>query len=150
MRVAALFAIKSGIKGQAPDRRAAARQDHACPLLDELRAFLNTSLARISGKSTLAQAIRYALSRWAAFSRYTTDGRLEMSNNAANRAIRPLVLGRKNYLFCGSDAGGQRAACIHTLVETAKMNGINPQAYLTDIFGRIADHPIQQIDALLP
>ncbi len=97
-----------------------------------------------------AQAIRYALSRWTALGHYVTNGRLEMSNNAAERAMRPLVLGRKNYLFCGSDAGGQRAACIYTLVETAKLNGINPQAYLADILGRIAEHPIHQIDALLP
>ena len=73
-----------------------------------------------------------------------------MSNNAAERAIKPLVLGRRNYLFCGSDAGGQRAACVYTILETCKMNGINPQAYLTDILGRIAEHPIQQIDVLLP
>ena len=149
-RIAALFAIESGIKGQAPERRAAARQDHARPLLDELKAFLDASLARISGKSTLAGAIRYTLSRWTSLSRYTTDGRLEMSNNAAERAMKPPVLGRKNYLFCGSDAGGQRAACLYTILETAKMNGINPQAYLTDILGRIADHPIHQINALLP
>lgn len=149
-RIAALFAIESGIKGQAPERRAAARQDHARPLLDELKAFLDTSLARISGKSTLAGAIRYALSRWAALNRYTTDGRLEMSNNAAERAMKPPVLGRKNYLFCGSDAGGQRAACVYTILETCRMNGINPQAYLTDILGRIADHPIHRIDTLLP
>ena len=149
-RIAALFAIESGIRGQGPERRAAARQDHARPLLDELRAFLDTSLTRISGKSTLAGAIRYALSRWKELSRYTADGRLEMSNNAAERAMRPPVLGKKNYLFCGSDAGGQRAACIYTLVETAKMNGINPQAYLTDVLERIAEHPIHQIDALLP
>ena len=119
-------------------------------MLDHLKAFLDASLVQISGKSTLAGAIRYTLSRWAALNRYTADGRLEMSNNAAERAVRPLVLGRKNYLTCGSDAGGQRAACIYTLVETAKMNGINPQAYLTDILGRIAEHPIHQIDALLP
>ena len=149
-RIAALFAIESGIRGQSPERRAAARQEHARPLLDEVRAFLDTALTRISGKSTLAGAIRYALSRWKELSRYTADGRLEMSNNAAERAIRPLVLGRKNYLFCGSDAGGQRAACVYTLVETVKMNGINPQTYLTDVLGRIADHPIHQIDALLP
>ena len=149
-RIAALFAIESGIRGQSPERRAAARQEHARPLLDQLKAFLETSLVRISGKSTLAQAIRYALSRWAALNRYSADGRLEMSNNAAERAMRPPVLGRRNYLFCGSDAGGQRAACVYTILETAKMNGINPQAYLTDILGRIADHPIHQIDALLP
>ena len=149
-RIAALFAIESGVRGQAPERRAAARQEHARPLLDELKAFLGASLARISGKSTLAGAIRYALSRWAALNRYATDGRLEMSNNAAERAMKPPVLGRKNCLFCGSDAGGQRAACLYTILETAKMNGINPQAYLTEILGRIADHPIHQIDALLP
>jgi len=149
-RIGALFAIESSIRGQSPERRAAARQEHARPLLDQLKAFLDASLTRISGKSTLAQAIRYALSRWAALNRYTTDGRLEMSNNAAERAMRPLVLGRKNYLFCGSDAGGQRAACIYSIIETAKMNSINPQAYLTDILGRIAEHPIDQIDALLP
>ena len=149
-RIAALFAIEASIRGQPPERRTAARQDHARPLLDQLRAFLDTSLSRISGKSTLAQAIRYALSRWRALDRYVGDGRLDMSNNAAERAIRPLVLGRKNYLFCGSDAGGQRAACIYTVIETAKINGINPQTYLADILGRIAEHPIQKIDSLLP
>ena len=90
------------------------------------------------------------MSRWKALTRYVTDGRLEISNNAAERAMKPPVLGRKNYLFCGSDEGGQRAACMYTIVETCKMNGINPQAYLTDIIGRIADHPIQKIDELLP
>jgi hypothetical protein len=149
-RIGALFAIESGISGQAPERRAAARQEHARPLLEELKAFLDASLTRISGKSTLAAAIRYTLSRWTALNHYTADSRLEMSNNAAERAMRPLVLGRKNYLFCGSDAGGQRTACIYSIVETAKMNGINSQAYLTDILGRIAEHPIHQIDALLP
>ncbi len=149
-RIGTLFAIEGSIRGQAPERRAAARQEHARPLLDELKIFLDASLSRISGKSTLAQATRYTLSRWTALGHYVADGRLEMSNNAAERAMRPLVLGRKNYLFCGSDAGGQRAACIYTLVETAKMNGINPQAYLADILGRIAEHPIHQIDALLP
>lgn len=149
-RIAALFAIEAGIRGQPPDRRAAVRQELARPLLDQLRAFLDTSLNRISGKSPLAQAIRYALSRWTALCRYTDDGRLDMSNNAAERAIRPLVLGRKNYLFAGSDAGGQRAACVYSILETAKMNGLNPQAYLADILGRIAEHPIHKIDALLP
>ena len=149
-QIAALFAIESGIRGQPPDRRAAARQEHARPLLDQLRAYLDAALAQISNKSTLAQAIRYTLSRWTALSRYVGDGRLEMSNNAAERAIRPLVLGRKNYLFCGSDTGGQRAACLYTVVETCKLNGIEPQAYLTDVLGRIADHPSREIDALLP
>jgi transposase len=149
-QIAALFAIEAAIRARAPDDRVAARQEHARPRLDGLRTFLDTSLARISGKSSLAQAIRYTLSRWTALTRYLADGRLEISNNAAERGIRPLALGRKNYLFCGSDAGGQRAACLYTIIETAKMNGINPEAYLADVLARIADHPIRQIDALLP
>ena len=119
-RIAALFAIESSVSGRAPERRRAARAEHAAPLLDQLKAFLDTSLTRISGKSTLAKAIRYALSRWKALARYVADGRLEMTNNAAERAMRIPVLGRKNYLFCGSDAGGQRAACIYTIIETAR------------------------------
>ena len=149
-RIAALFAIESNIRGRPPERRLAVRQEHARPLLDQLKTFLGASLERVSGKSALAQAIRYALSRWPALERYLTDGRLEMSNNAAERAMKPPVLGRKNYLFCGSDAGGQRAACIYTVLETARMNGLNPQAYLADVLQRIADHPINKIDALLP
>lgn len=149
-QIAALFAIEAEIRGQPPDRRVAARQERARPKLDRLRAVLEASLARISGKSTLAQAIRYTLSRWTALTHYVADGRLEMSNNAAERGIRPLALGRKNYLFCGSDAGGQRAACLYTIVETCKMNGINPEAYLASILARIADHPSRQIDDLLP
>ncbi|EME69302.1 transposase [Paramagnetospirillum caucaseum] len=107
-------------------------------------------MAKISGKSELAAAIRYARSRWAALSRYLDDGRLEMTNNAAERAIRPLTLGRKNWLFAGSDAGGDRAAAIYTLIETAKLNGRDPEAYLRDVIGRIADHPINRIADLLP
>jgi transposase len=149
-QIAALFAIEAAIRARAPDDRVAARQEYARPRLDGLQTFLDTSLARISGKSSLAQAIRYTLSRWTALTRYLADGRLEMSNNAAERGIRPLALGRKNYLFCGSDAGGRRAACLYTIIETAKMNGINPEAYLADVLARIANHPIRQIDALLP
>jgi transposase len=149
-RIAALFAIESSVCGLSPERRLAARAEHARPRLDELKVFLERSLRQVSGKSSLAGAIRYALTRWKALCRYLTDGRLEMSNNAAERAMRPLVLGRKNYLFCGSDAGGQRAACVYTIIETCRMNGINPQAYLADVLARIADHPIHKIDALLP
>ena len=145
-----MFAIESAIHGRSPDQRAAARQEHAQPLLEQLKAFLDQSLNRISGKSTLAKAIRYSLSRWKSLNRYVANGQLEMSNNAAERAKKPPVLGRKNYLFCGSDAGGRRAACVYTIIETAKMNGINPEAYLADILQRIADHPSNQIDALLP
>ena len=149
-QIAALFAVESHIRGKPPDQRTATRREHAQPLLERLKQFLETELVRVSGKSSLAEAIRYTLSRWMALTRYVTDGRLEISNNAAERAMKPPVLGRKNYLFCGSDAGGQRAACMYTIVETCRMNDINPQAYLTDIIGRIADHPIQKIDDLLP
>jgi transposase len=105
---------------------------------------------RLSGKSELAGAIRYARSRWAALTRYLSDGRLELSNNAAERAIRPLALGRKNWLFAGSDSGGERAAAMYTLIETAKLNGLDPEAYLLDMLGRIAEHPISRIADLLP
>jgi transposase len=149
-RIAPLFAIEDAISGQSPDRRAAARVEHAEPLLEQLKTFYENSLDLISGKSGLATAIRYSLARWKALTRYVTDGRLEMTNNAAERAMKSPVLGRKNYLFVGSDAGGQRAACFYTILETCRMNKINPQAYLSDVLGRIADHPIHKIDDLLP
>jgi transposase len=119
-------------------------------LLDELKLAFEVALNKISGKSQLAQEIRYAHGRWVSLTRYTTDGRLEMTNNAAERAIRPLALGGKNWLFAGSDTGGERAAVIYTIIETAKMNSLNPEAYLRDIITRIADHPINRIDQLLP
>jgi transposase len=149
-QIAALFAIEGHIRGRPPNLRAAARREHAQPRLDRLKSYLDIQITRISGKSDLAEAIRYTLSRWKALTRYVREGRLEMSNNAAERAMKPPVIGRKNYLFCGSDAGGQRAACMYTIMESAKMNGINPQAYLTDVLSRIAEHPIQRIDELLP
>jgi transposase len=149
-RIAALFAIESSISGKSPERRLAVRTEYAIPRLEELKTSLEVSLTRISGKSDLAKAIRYSLSRWTALTRYTHDGRLEMSNNAAERAMKPPVLGRKNYLFCGSDAGGQRAACFYTIIGTCTLNGINPEAYLTDIISRIDSHPALEIDKLLP
>ena len=126
------------------------RQQDAIPLLAELEAFLQKALNQVSGKSKLAQAIRYSTSRWAALTRYTTDGRLEMTNNAAERAIRPLAMTRKNYLFAGSDSGGIRAAAMYTIIETAKMSRLDPEAYLRDVLARIADHPINRIGDLLP
>ena len=148
--IALLFAIETGIRGKPPAERAAARREHATPILDELRAFLDATLTKISGKSDFAKAIRYATSRWTALTRYIDDGRLEMSNNAAERAIRPLTLGRKNYLFAGSDEGGRRAAIMYTLIETARFNDVDPEAWLADVIGRIADHPISRLDELLP
>jgi transposase len=149
-RIAALFTIESSIHGRAPEQRAATRKEYAQPLLRQLQQFLDASLRQVSGKSALAQAIRYALSRWTALTRYVGDGRLEMTNNAAERGMRGPVLGRKNYLFCGSDAGGKRAACMYTIIETCRMTGVDPQAYLADVLARIADHPIHRIDELLP
>jgi transposase len=149
-RIAELFAIEERINGRAPPERLAVRQQDAVPLLAELETFLHKALNQISGKSTLAKAIRYSLSRWTALTRYTTDGRLEMTNNAVERAIRPLALTRKNYLFAGSDSGGIRAAAMYTLIESAKMNRLDPEAYLRDVLARIADHPINHIGELLP
>jgi transposase len=107
-------------------------------------------LTRVSTKSDLAQAIGYTLTHWKALMRYCDDGLIEIDNNAAERALRGVGLGRKNYLFFGSDAGGERAAAIYSLVESAKLNGIDPEAYLREVFERIADHPINRIEALLP
>jgi hypothetical protein len=149
-QIAELFAIEAAITGRVPAERLAKRQAEAIPRLGALKAFMAKTLDEISGKSSLAAAIRYAFSRWEALTRYTTDGRLEISNNAAERGIRPLALGRKNYLFAGSDSGGMRAAAMYTLIETAKLCGRDPEAYLRDVFSRIADHPINRIQALLP
>jgi transposase len=149
-RIGALFAIETGIHGHAPEDRLAVRAARAAPLLEQMKAEFETVLRQISGKSSLAQALRYALSRWDALTRYTTDGRLDICNNAAERAIRPLALGRKNWLFAGSDSGGERAATMYTLIETAKISGLDPEAYLRNVIDRIADHPIRRIDELLP
>jgi transposase len=149
-RIAELFEIETRTNGRPPAERIAIRRQDAVPLLADLKTFLEKALAEISGKSALAKAIRYALARWTALTRYTTDGRLEMTNNAVERAIRPLAMTRKNYLFAGSDSGGARAAAMYTLIETAKMNGLDPEAYLRDIIARIADHPINRIAELLP
>jgi transposase len=149
-RMGKLFDIERLINGKPPDERQRTRTEQSVPLLDELKRAFEAALNKISGKSTLAGAIRYAYGRWPSLTRYTTDGRLEMTNNAAERAIRPLALGRKNWLFAGSDTGGDRAAIMYTLIETAKMNDLNPEAYLRDIIARIADHHINKIDQLLP
>jgi transposase len=149
-RIGELFAIEAEIKGHAPDRRQQVRRELAIPKLEALKTEFDATLNKISGKSTLANALRYALSRWPSLTRYTTDGRLEMSNNAAERAVKPVAIGRKNWMFAGSDDGGRRAAIAYTIVETAKMNGLDPEAYLRNIIARIADHPIKRIAELLP
>jgi transposase len=149
-RIATLFRIEAEINGHGPRQRHAVRQERSLPLLTDLKDYLTAALASISRKSSLAGAIRYGLARWPALCRFAHDGRLEMTNNAAERAIRPLALGRKNYLFAGSDSGGRRAAILYTLVQTAVLNGLDPEAYLRAVLARIAEHPINRIDDLLP
>lgn len=149
-RIGALFDIERPIKGHAPDIRRAVRQRTARPKIDELAAWLDAQLLKIPGKSDLAGAIRYARSRWTELTRYLDDGRLEISNNAAENQIRPLKLGAKNWLFAGSDSGGRRAALFYTLVRTAVLNGLEPEAYLRDVITRIANHPINRLAELLP
>jgi transposase len=149
-RIAALYAIEKEIRGSTPEIRKSIRQARAKPLLDSLRLWMETMLAKLSRKSDTAAAIRYALSRWRALTRYADDGTLEIDNNAAERALRVVALGRKNYLFCGSDAGGERAAAIYSLLGAAKLNGLDPEIYLQHVLTRIADHPINRIEELLP
>jgi transposase len=121
------------------------------PLVDAFFAWAEATVAKLSAKSALATAFRYAINRREALSRFVTDGRLEIDNNIAENGMRIIALGRKNYLFAGSDTGGHRAAAIYTIVQTAKLNGVNPEAYLKDTLARIAEgHPINQIDQLMP
>ncbi len=149
-RIAALYAIEAPITGKPPDLRRHARQAEAAPLLDDLRSWLDITLTKVPGRSDVAGAIRYALSRWTALTRYVDDGTIAIDNNPVERAIRPVALGRKNWLFAGSDAGGERAAAIYSLIQTAKLNGIDPEAYLRHVIGCIADHPVNRVAELLP
>jgi transposase len=149
-RIGALYSIEDIIRGLPPDERRRIRQKQAAPLLAAMKLWLETTLPKLSAKSDLAKAMRYTLSRWAALHRYVDDGRAEVDNNAAERSIRGVALGRKNWLFAGSDTGGERAAAIYSLIETCKLNGIDPEAYLRAVLTRIADHPINRIADLLP
>lgn len=148
--IAGLYAVEDDVRGRPPDERRRERQARAGPLLDHLRRWLDLTLPKLSRRSDLAVAVRYALARWPALVRYAGDGRLELDNNAAERSLRGVALGRKNWLFAGSDQGGHRAASIYSLVETAKLNGVDPQAWLADTIARIADHPARRVAELLP
>lgn len=149
-RIGPLFEIERAVKGKPPTERCALRREHALPRLESLAGWFDELLTKLSGKTDMAVAIRYARSRWAALIRYVNDGRLEISNNAAERAIRPISIGRKNYLFAGSDNGGVTAARFYTLIETAKLHSLDPQAYLHHVLERIGQHPINRIENLLP
>jgi transposase len=149
-RIGSLYAIESEIRGRSPGERQQERQTRSRSLLISLQNWFKELLTKLSRKSETAAAIHYALGRWAALVRYCDDGLLEIDNNSAERALRTVALGRKNYLFAGSDSGGERAAVIYSLLGSAKLNGIDPEAYLTSVLRRIADHPISRITELLP
>lgn len=149
-RIAALYALEKEIRGHPPEERSQVRQARARPLLEALRAWWESCLPKLSRKTETTAAIKYALTRWEALTRYVDDGRLEIDNNAAERALRAVALGRKNYLFAGSDTGGERAAAIYTLIGTAKLNGVDPEGYLREVLARLPDHPINRIEELLP
>lgn len=148
--IAGLYAVEQDVRGRPPGERRCERQARAGPLLAAFRQWLDATGPKLARRSDLAVAIRYALTRWSALSRYVEDGRLEIDNNAAERSLRGIAVGRKNWLFAGSDQGGHRAATIYSLIETAKLNGVDPEAWLTDTIARIADHPARSIDQLLP
>ena len=149
-KIDALFDIERAINGKGPAERVAVRQELSAPLMTELHVWLEEQVAKLSRSHDLTKAINYMLRRWPAFSRFLNDGRMCISNNAAERALRCVPLGRKAWLFCGSDRGGQRAAILYTLIQSARLNDVDPQAWLADVLARIADHPARRLDELLP
>jgi transposase len=149
-RIDTLFDIERHINGASAAERLAARREQCAPLVEDLHAWLTEQLGRLSRNHDLAKAINYMLRRWEAFTRFLADGRICITNNAAERALRGVALGRKSWLFCGSDRGGQRAAVMYSLIVTAKLNDVDPQAWLADVLARIAGHPTNRLDELLP
>ncbi|MER9544407.1 IS66 family transposase [Mesorhizobium sp. M0437] len=150
-RIGQLYEIEAEVRGQQPDVRRRSRQDRTLPLIQEFSRHLDDALRRLSPKSEMAKAIAYGHKRWISLTRFLADGRLQIDNNIAERAMRCVALGRKNWLFAGSKAGGDRAAAIYTVIETAKLNGLEPQAYIADVIAKIAgDWPAARWDELLP
>jgi len=149
-RIDAIFAIEGEINGLPAEPRLAVRTARSAPLVTELESWMRSERARLSRHADVAKAMDYMLKRWAAFTRFLSDGRICLTNNAAERALRGIAIGRKNWLFAGSDRGGERAATMYTLIATAKLNNIDPQAWLADVLRRIADHPARRLNQLLP
>src|ERR1019366_9554893 len=149
-RIDALFEIERTINGQSAEQRRAVRQELSAPLVADLEAWMREQRAKLSRGNDVAKAMDYMLKRWTVFTRFLDDGRICLSNNAAERALRGIALGRRSWLFAGSDRGGQRAAAMYSIIVTAKMNDVDPQAWLGDVLTRIAEHPIQKLDELLP
>jgi transposase len=149
-RIDALFAIEREINGLGAEQRRAARQQRSAALVADLEVWMREQRARLSPGHDVAKAMTYMLKRWNSFTRFLEDGRICLSNNAAERALRGIALGRKSWLFAGSDRGGRRAAAMYSLIVTAKMNDVDPQAWLADVLARIAEHPISRVDELLP
>ena len=149
-RIGDLYEVERTITGAPPDQRSSERRKRSKPIAEALRTWAEATQPRLSRKSELAKAFRYMRSRWKGLVRCFDDGRLALDNNPAERALRCVAIGRKNYLFAGSDAGGRRAAALYSLIESAKLNGLNPQLYLVDLLTRIADHPARQLADLLP
>jgi transposase len=145
-----LFEVERSISGQSSQDRLGARQERSAPLVVELQALLLKHRPGLSRHDDVAKAIDYMLKRWPVFTRFLEDGRVCLTNNAAERALRGIALGRKAWLFAGSDRGGQRAAFMYSLIVTAKLNDIDPQAWLADVLARIAEHPSHELDDLLP
>ena len=149
-RIDALFEIERSINGQSAEQRRAVRQELSAPLVADLEGWMREQRAKLSRGNEVAKAMEYVLKRWPAFTRFLDDGRICLSNNAAERALRGIALGRKSWLFAGSDRGGQRAAAMYSIIVTAKMNDVDPQAWLADVLARIAEHPVHRLDELLP
>ena len=149
-RIGELYVIEAKVRGKPPHERQQARQAEAKPLIDDLERWLRGMLEKLSRKSDTSAAIMYALNLWPALARYCDDGMIEIDNSAAERALRGVAIGRRNYLFAGADTGGERAAAIYSLIGTAKLNGVDPEAWLRHVLAHIADHPANRVDEFLP
>jgi transposase len=149
-RIGQLYVIEAEIRGKPPHERRQVRQERSKPLVDNLETWLRAALEKLSRKSDTSAAIMYALNLWPALKRYCDDGAIEIDNSAAERALRGVAIGRRNYLFAGADTGGERAAAIYSLIGTAKLNGVDPETWLRHVLAHIADHPVNRVDEFLP